>query len=363
MRLVLPDAVVHVVAEGEKREGEAEGGLHGAALRGVRDDVKVNLLDLDQTGFPNLALMRLSTWLKSHGHDVILNGAGKVDQVYASAVFSWNRASAEFVEPRGGQIGGTGVSLQRKLPAEVESCNPDYSLYGIDYGLGFLQRGCIRRCEFCVVPEKEGNAYEASSITGLMNRESDRDPPFIVLLDNEFFWKVKWALSKLEEFIKRGIDFCPSQGLDIRCVTPALAETLAASPYWNVHHTSRQITFAFDDSSIEKRYRKGVEELLRAGIPPRHLQSFVLVGFNSTIEQDLKRIEIIREYGIDPFVMVYRDWRTGQPVRGQQHRNLARWVNRRLYKVCAFEDYWPEQRRGLQGVMDLATNTPPTPAS
>jgi len=39
MRLVLPDAVVHVVAEGEEREGETEGGLHGAALRGVRDDV------------------------------------------------------------------------------------------------------------------------------------------------------------------------------------------------------------------------------------------------------------------------------------------------------------------------------------
>lgn len=55
--------------------------------------------------------------------------------------------------------------------------------------------------------------------------------------------------------------------------------------------------------------------MLLREIAARHLQSFVLVGFNSTFEQDMARLAIIRGYGIDPFVMVYRDYRTGQAPR------------------------------------------------
>jgi len=79
----------------------------------------------------------------------------------------------------------------------------------------------------------------------------------------------------------------------------------------------------------------------------------VLVGFNSTIAQDLRRLDIIRSYGIDPFVMVYRDYHTGQMARDPQLRNLARWVNRRLYKTCSFAEYWPEARREQQGLIPL----------
>lgn len=232
------------------------------------------------------------------------------------------------------------MTLHGDLPPEVEAMKPDYSLYGIDYGLGYLMRGCIRRCTFCVVPEKEGNARQVSSIDDLLNPAR----PFIVLLDNEFFWKIGWAIERLTEFTERRIDFCPSQGLDIRCVTSALAAALAAAPYWNVRHTARQITFAFDDIRIERRYREGVETLLAAGIPAGRLQSFILVGFNSTLAEDLRRIAIVREYGIDPYVMVYRDWRTGKAHGDPRLRRLARWANRRYYSVCSFDDYQPEVR-------------------
>tara|TARA_Y100000310_G_scaffold271130_1_gene285478 strand:- start:108 stop:821 length:714 start_codon:yes stop_codon:yes gene_type:complete len=230
---------------------------------------------------------------------------------------------------------------------------PDYSLYRVDYGMGYLMRGCIWRCAFCVVPEKEGTAHEVAAIDDLLNLDSDRTRPFVVLLDNEFFFKVRWAIDRLNEFTERGIDFCPSQGLDIRVVTPELADALKQAPFWNLKHTSRQITFAFDDINTEDRYRRGVEMLLSAGIPKRSLQSFVLVGFNSTVADDLRRIDIIREYGIDPFVMPYRNLKTGQQTPERVYRNLARWVNRRLYKVCDFKDYRPESKRMAQSVMDL----------
>lgn len=318
--------------------------------------MKIGLLDLDRTGFPNLALMKLSAWHKAQGHETTLLRGGDrwlltilmFDKVYASTVFSWNRDKADAVAALGVEVGGSGVGLTNMLPPEVEAMRPDYLLYGIDYGVGFLMRGCIwtqETCPACIVPLKEGKPREVATIEDLLNRESQRARPFVVLLDNEFFWREKWAIARLEEFTVRGIDWCPSQGLDVRVLTPPLAQALAASPFWNVHRTRRQITFAFDDIRTERLYRRGVELLFTAGIKAWQLQSFVLVGCNSTIEQDLARIAIIQSYGIDPFVMVYRDYNSGKMAADPQLCHLARWANRRLCKVCSFEDYWPEAER------------------
>lgn len=311
--------------------------------------MRVGLLDLDGTGFPNVALMKVAAWHRSRGDDVrLLRRAEPVDRTYASAVFTWNRRKAQTAADLGAEIGGTGVSLTSVLPDEIENQRADFALYGLDYGVGYLMRGCIWHCAFCVVPTKEGKPRAVAAIDDLLNHESARKRPFVVLLDNEFFWKERWAIAQMQEFTARGIDFCPSQGLDARVVTPAIAETLAAAPYWNLHHTDRQITFAFDQMAYEKQYRRGIELLLAAGIPPRRLQSFVLVGFNSTLDEDMTRIEIIRSYGADPFVMLFRDPMTGRGVEDKQKRHLARWVNRRLYKVCAFREYSRERKRAMQ---------------
>jgi hypothetical protein len=77
----------------------------------------------------------------------------------------------------------------------------------------------------------------------------------------------------------------------------------------------------------------------RRGGGPAHF------GFDSTLAQDLHRIAVIREYGIDPFVMVYRDTDTGKMAPDQRLRHFARWVNRRLYKLCEFSDYVPNLRK------------------
>lgn len=297
-----------------------------------------------------MALMKLSAWHKANGDDVLLFRGDcwpltvlMLDKVYASAVFSWNRDRAESVAALGVEVGGKGYRAGTKLAPEVHAMRPDYSLYGIDYGMGFLSRGCIRDCAFCSVPAEEGLPWLDQTIDDMVNPLR----PFLVLMDNEFFWNVKWATAQMETFTARQLDWCPSQGLDIRCTTPALCEALAASPFWNLHHTRRQITFAFDSIGIEKRYRQGVEHLLAAGIKAWQLQSFVLVGFDSTMAQDQRRLDIIREYGIDPFVMVYRDNQTGKMADDPQLRHFARWVNRRLYKLCSFSDYVPNLRKAV----------------
>lgn len=305
-----------------------------------------SLIDIDNTGLPNLALMRLSTWLKGRGYSVHLNEF-KEGPVYASTVFSWNRTKAEALAQRGAEVGGSGLKLETSLMPEVEAVPADYSLYDLDYGWGFLSRGCPRRCEFCVVPKKEGKWHEVATIDELLHPQSN----FLILLDNNFLGHRTWALERLREMRQRHIEVSFSQGLDIRYVTRDVAKELANVDFWNLRHTARQLTFAFDSVNSEAAVRRGVRYLVDAGIRPAQLQFFVLVGFDSDLEEDLYRINVLRSLKADAFVMAYRDPANGQVAQQTHVRHIARWANRRYYTVCDFADYAPWKKRSAQSVL------------
>lgn len=67
--------------------------------------MKIGLIDVDGHNFPNVALMKLSAWHKSHGDDVewALPMFGIYDRIYASKVFTF---TPDFnpVEFRAGEI-------------------------------------------------------------------------------------------------------------------------------------------------------------------------------------------------------------------------------------------------------------------
>ena len=114
--------------------------------------MKIGLIDIDGHNFPNLALMKLAAWHKVNGDTVAMTtpeDAGDFDWGYASKVFSFTPMPEL---PGSFEIGGAGVNLSKSLPEEIEHLCPDYELYGLDYSLGFLTRGCVRKCPWCVVP-------------------------------------------------------------------------------------------------------------------------------------------------------------------------------------------------------------------
>ena len=119
--------------------------------------MRIGLHDSDSTGFPNLALMKLSQYHKLHSDDVswwipMLN----YDQVYSSKVFTFT--PEESMLPENTIKGGTGYGVYADLPPEIDGVYPDYSIYpDCDYAIGFLTRGCIRKCPWCIVPKKEGS--------------------------------------------------------------------------------------------------------------------------------------------------------------------------------------------------------------
>jgi hypothetical protein len=312
--------------------------------------VRVNVLLIDadaagkRKGFPNLALMKLAAWHKARGDQVALSPhtawfSNQVDKAYISTVFSWNRKRALALASLYPNtiLGGTGVDLHAGLPGEVERMRPDYDLYGIDYGMGFLTRGCPRWCSFCIVPRKEGAPRVVAGLDDLVNPRSD----FVVLLDNNFLALGDWTLAALDEMAERALTVNFSQGLDIRLVTPEVARALAAVNFRNTRNTDRRLTFAFDHVGIEAQFREGVTRLVKAGIKTRYLQAFVLCGFASTFEEDMHRVRVLQGLGIDPYVMVYRDPESGEKNPDLRLKHFSRWVNARLWRSVPWGEYEP----------------------
>ncbi|GAI38731.1 unnamed protein product, partial [marine sediment metagenome] len=150
-------------------------------------------MDLDiikqRRPFPNLALMKLSAFHKARGDEVYLNfPLERPDITYASCVFTWNKKRIS-TAPNEAVVGGSGIDLTTELPPEVEHIMPDYSLYPrVDFSLGFTSRGCIRKCPWCIVPEKEGQIKPRSRIYEFWDRRHRK----ITLLDNNLLAAPNW---------------------------------------------------------------------------------------------------------------------------------------------------------------------------
>jgi hypothetical protein len=81
-------------------------------------------------------------------------------------------------------------------------------------------------------------------------------------------------------------------------------------------------------------------------IKPNKICCYVLVGFNSTKEQDMFRLRKIKELGITPFVQPFRDFENERKP-SQYEKDLARWANKMwTFKSCDFEDFQP--RKGFR---------------
>lgn len=301
--------------------------------------MRVGLYDVDST-IPNLALMKLAAWHRSRGDDVDIYQplfASSFDKVYASKVFKYS--SGRWLDPEKMTIGGTGWDIKATLPDEVERLQPDYSLYGYKHSIGFTMRGCRFRCGFCVVPEKEGGPRATATIPEIWtNRGSD----FLVLLDNDFFGNPEWA-ERIAEIRELGLRVSFSQGLNIRIITDEQAVALASVRFSNLKGSKKQVHFAWDRIRDERLVREGIARVNAAGIRPYQMAFFVLIGFDTTEEEDLRRVLLLAGLGCDPFVMPYDK---GDP----RQKAFARWVNHKAtFKSCTWEEYIRTPRcRGLK---------------
>ncbi len=91
--------------------------------------MRTGLIAVDgRSGFPNLALMRLSNWHKRRGDTVEWwTGFTHYDRVYMSKVFTFTPDFDTVINAEEIVTGGTGYKDFGSLPPEVEACQPDYT--------------------------------------------------------------------------------------------------------------------------------------------------------------------------------------------------------------------------------------------
>ena len=92
--------------------------------------MNVGLIAVDSV-YPNLALMKISSWHKSKGdHVEWYNPFDEYDVVYMSKVFSFTEDYRQYMtNAKEIRKGGTGYSLSVNLDEAIEFVTPDYSIY------------------------------------------------------------------------------------------------------------------------------------------------------------------------------------------------------------------------------------------
>ena len=249
--------------------------------------MRVGVVDADLLGrskhrFPNLVCEKISMYWKEKGADVelLMNYDWYPDEVeqfsaiYISKVFT-DTPVPEWLTIEDMQdhpiihIGGTGFFFDKAppLPDEIEHHFPDYSLYDdwIDseikkeqeakgdsfkkdqfmrqfreykeYSIGFLTRGCFRKCKFCV-----NQKYNHVFIHSPLQEFHDTNRPKICLLDDNFLGCAHWR-PLLQELIDTGKPFKFKQGMDERILTDEKCRMLFNCNY------DGDYTFAFDNVS------------------------------------------------------------------------------------------------------------------
>lgn len=293
--------------------------------------MNIGLLDIDGHKFPNFALMKISAYHKAKGDScdwAYPLMASEYDCIYKSKIFTFTPDEAT-PWPCKVVKGGTGYDIASKLPIEIESFRfMDYSLYPkYKFSIQFFSRGCIRKCPFCLVRGKEGYIHPVEPVE--LNPKGEH----IEVLDNNFFANPEWRFA-VDYLINTGQKI-NLHGVDIRIMDEEQAFYLNKLRLW------RRIHIAWDLPEIDLTNK--IKEVIKY-IKPWKIMCYVLVGFNSTIEQDLYRIERLREFGITPFVMPFRDYEGSQKL-SQYVKDLAQYVNKPqiFNKVEKFEDFEPRQ--------------------
>ena len=299
----------------------------------------IGLIDVDDTDFPNLVLMKLSAWHKSQGDSVTLLKPDDVlkgqnlfqpwDKLIGACVFTRNMPIVKLLREQGAEVAGIGTDDKRELPSEIEHIYPDYDLYGIkDTAYGFLSRGCPRGCPFCVVAGKEGKqSRKVADLSEWWHGQKKImlcDPNLLACPERD---------DLLEQLADSKADVDVNQGFDARLLTKNVIERMNKIKISVVH-------FAWDNPKDEIVKEKlllfNEKSKIQGKAAYVKKKVYCLTNYWSTFEQDLYRVYWLRDNGYDPYVMIFNKDKAPKKLR-----YLQRWVNNKLiFRSCErFEDY------------------------
>lgn len=289
--------------------------------------MRIGLINIDSK-IPNLALMKISAYHKAKGDDASwFNAIETFDLVYASKVFSYTPDYDYY--PDNVIKGGTGyIGNNTVLPDGIEHTCPDYSLYpAMDYSMGFITRGCIRTCNFCIVPKKEGIIRPNADIDEFTRHKN------LVCLDNNVLAS-DFGLKQIEKIISRKIKVDFNQGLDARIIAnnPDIAKLLSRVKWL------KPLRMAMDNMGEADAVINATGLLRKYHTTPKRYFIYLLITKN--INDAMSRVDICKKLDLMPFAQSYLDpYKNIKSVTEEQIK-FCRWVNiRQFFSRVKFQDF------------------------
>lgn len=301
--------------------------------------MKIGLIDVDGHNYPNLALMKLSAYHKSLGDTVqwydIFN---HYDIVYMAKVFTHTPDFTQTINNAQQVVkGGTGYDINSELPPQAELITPDYSIYPnlIDKktAYGFLTRGCIRKCPWCIVPKKEGGIRPYQDIEQIATDGRNN----IVLMDNNILAAQDYATQQLEKIIKLNLKIDFNQAMDARLVTDDIARLLAQTKW------SKYIRFGCDTPQQVQECHNAITKIQAHGYKGSFLLYTIIRG---DINECYNRINHWKhpqyKTKVKPFAQPELNFSSQHQNIPQWQKDLAHWTNKKTcYFATDFKDFSP----------------------
>lgn len=347
--------------------------------------MKIAIIDAELIGnkkhrFPNLASMKISGYYKEQGHEVLLklnyDDISSYDKVFISKVFTETPVPEEILIMPNVEYGGTGFFYDKapSLPYEIEHHMPDYHLYDEwvskkiieqtneknksatiekefsyyrEFSIGFMTRGCIRKCSFCV-----NKNYSSCELHSELSEFHDQSRPYVCLLDDNVFACKDWK-KVFEELISTGKKFQFKQGCDERLLTDEKCDILFNKSKWIGDRI-----FAFDNIKDKDLIERKLQ-MIRAHTNDQ-IKFYTFCGYNhenigmydeefwvKDIEELFERIKILMKYGCLPYVMRYKDYKLST-YRGI-YITVASWCNQpSFFRKMSFEEF--SKARGMNNL-------------
>lgn len=218
------------------------------------------------------------------------------------------------------------------------------------YSIGFLTRGCIRHCPFCI-NKLENKIFPYSDLEWFLDNERDERGrlirPYIYLWDDNFLaaspdvWR-----EGLKQLMATGRPFQFRQGLDERMLAESpygeeMAEMLSHVRYHG------DFIFAFDNWKERQKIELALK-IWKYYNPLKGTKFYLFCGFMQK-ESDLKkfykdiweifqRIKLLMTYGCVGYIMRHEDYKKA-PI-SNLYIQIARWCNQQaFYKKMSFWEY------------------------
>ena len=222
----------------------------------------------------------------------------------------------------------------------------DYKFYSI----GFLTRGCIRHCPFCI-NKLENKVVKYSEIDWFLDNEKDDNGklvrPYIYLWDDNFLASERdiWE-PMLDALIATKRPFQFRQGLDERILAESedgaiIAKKLSKCTYHG------DFIFAFDNWKDREKIVKALK-IWKHYNPKKSTKFYLFCGYmlksgnDEQLYNDIKilfeRIHILMQYGCFGYVMRHTDYQNHELCN--IYVQIARWCNQpQFYRYMSFWEY------------------------